>query len=159
MSDGALIWFDFGADIQIENGDIVPDNGLANAVLISLFTDARAPDIIGLPPGETSLRGWWGQLAQRVIGSLLWLIMREKTTQEVAIRAKEFCDTALAWMVEEGVAAEVTVVPLIVKPSALQLTISITRGDSKQYAYLWDQVKNYVETTVQGTSIKLQFIE
>ena len=61
MSDAALNWYDYGADIKVENGDIVPDNGLATSVLISLFTDARAPSPDALPPGESSLRGWWGR--------------------------------------------------------------------------------------------------
>ncbi len=159
MSDAALAWFDFGADIQVSGGDLLPDDGLASAVLISLFTDARAPQLSELPQGETSLRGWWGDLDQRTTGSLLWLIQREKTIPEVALRAKEYAEDALAWMIEQGVAESVTVEAQLVRPSGLQLKIKITRGASKQYSYLWDAVEEYAETKVQNTSIKLQFIE
>ena len=159
MSDGALLWFDFGADIAIENGDLVPDNGLANAVLISLFTDARALGTSELPQGETSLRGWWGDLSQRVTGSLLWLIQREKVLPEVAARAKEYCQRSLAWMIQDKIAESVTIDARLIRPFGLQLKIKITRGDSKQYAYLWDEVAEYLETTIQNTSIKLEFVD
>lgn len=159
MSDGALVWFDFGADILVQGGDIVPDNGLANAALISLFTDARAPQLSELPPGETSLRGWWGDLNEDVTGSLLWLIQREKMLPEVALRAQEYCESALAWMLEEGLAETIDVQATLVRPISLQIIIKISRGSSKQYAYLWEAVAEYVETKVQNTSIKLQFIQ
>ena len=64
MSDAALVWFPFGADININNGDLSADNGLATAVMISLFTDARAPDLTLLPAGENDVRGWWGDIEE-----------------------------------------------------------------------------------------------
>lgn len=157
MADAALIWFDFGADISVQGGDLAPDNGLASAVLISLFTDARANSEVELPPGESKLRGWWGDLSERKTGSLLWLIMREKTVPEVAARAKEYCESALAWMIQDGVAQAVTVEAKLIRPFSLQLIITITRGTAQQYAYLWDAVEEYAEATVQNTSIKLKF--
>lgn len=159
MADVALAWNDFGADVIIQGGDLVADGGLATAVLISLFTDARAPQLSELPQGEKSLRGWWGDLSQRVTGSLLWLIQREKVLPEVALRAQEYAQNALAWMIEDGVAEAVTVNAQLVRPMGLQLRITITRGASKQYSYLWDAVEDYTETKVQNTSIKLQFIQ
>lgn len=50
MGDAALNWYDFGADIKVENGDLLADQGLATSVLISLFTDARSPSEKLLPP-------------------------------------------------------------------------------------------------------------
>lgn len=159
MSDAALAWNDFGADVVIAGGDLQPDNGLATAVLISLFTDARAPQLSELPQGEKSLRGWWGNISQDEIGSLLWLIQREKTLPEVALRAQEYAEAALSWLIEDGVAETVVVESTLVRPFALQLRIFITRGASKQYSYLWDAVEEYTETKVQNTSIKLQFVQ
>lgn len=159
MSDAQLVWNDYGADIQVQNGDIVPDDGLASAVLISLFTDARSPDAALLPPGELSLRGWWGDLSDRTTGSLLWLINREKVTNEVAARAREYALSALQWLKDEGIAEKVEVVSTLVRPFSLQLKITITRGAAKRYSYLWDAVDLYRGATVQNTSIQLQFIE
>lgn len=160
MSDAALNWYDFGADISIENGDLAADEGLATGVLISLFTDARAPSESLLPPGEKSLRGWWGDLDEtEKTGSLLWLINREKTISEVATRAREYCEDCLSWIVEEQIAEKVIIETLIIKPQSLQIKILIERGAAKKYSYLWDGVKEYAGVTIQNTSIKLQFIE
>lgn len=159
MSDAALAWYDFGADIAVQGGDLLPDNGLATTVLISLFTDARAPQLSELPQGEKGLRGWWGDLGERITGSLLWLIQREKVLPEVALRAQEYAESALAWMIEDGVAEAITVEATLVRPIGLQLRITITRGASKQYAYLWDAVEEYSEMKVQNTSIKLHLVQ
>jgi len=161
MSDAQLLWYDFGADVKIDNGDLLHDGGLASAVLISLFTDARAPVPEQLPDGETSMRGWWGDLPEidtMKTGSLLWLIQREKVVPEVAQRAKEYAETALEWMVRDEIAGSVTVESQLVRPFGLQLSITIARGTSKQYSYLWEAVAQYSEMKVQNTSIKLNFV-
>lgn len=160
MTDAALNWYDFGADINIENGDLAADNGLATGVLISLFSDARAPSESILPPGEKSLRGWWGDLdTTEKTGSLLWLINREKTISEVAERAREYCEECLRWVLDEQIAERITVETTLIKPQSLQIKILIERGTAKKYSYLWDGVKEYAGVTIQNTSIKLQFIE
>jgi len=160
MSDAALNWFDFGADIKIENGDILADTGLATSVLIALFTDSRSPSELLLPPGEKQLKGWWGDLDERrKTGSLLWLINREKVLPEVATRAREYCLNALQWLLDEDIAQDVRVESLLVRPFSLQLRIFIERGTARRYSYLWEGVKEYAGVTVQNTSIQLQFIE
>lgn len=161
MSDAALIWNDFGADVKVENGDLVSDEGLASAVLVSLFTDARSPSEALLPAGEVGKRGWWGDISasDRKTGSLLWLINREKTTNETAARAREYALEALQWLKDDDIAENVEVVATLVKPFALQLKITITRGKARRYSYLWDAVALYAGATVQNTSIQLQFIE
>lgn len=159
-NDAALNWYDYGADIKIENGDIVADDGLATSVLISLFTDARAPALDILPDGETSLRGWWGDIeGVDKTGSLLWTIGREKMIPEVAERAREYCENALQWLIDENIAEEVRVEAQLVRPISLQLRIFITRGAASRYGYLWDASKEYAGVTVQNTSIQLIFIE
>lgn len=160
MTDAKMLWFDFGGDIGVgSNMDLLQDDGLYTATLISLFTDRRAPLEAELPQDETSRRGWWNDaLGGQKIGSLLWLINREKTLPEVAARAEEYCREALAWMIEQGIAAKVDIEAQIIKPIGLQLEIRITRGSSKQYAYLWEGVKNSAQLEAGNTSIKLQFI-
>ena len=69
MSDIGITWdknslegvISYDSDI----GDLKPDNGLYTAVLISLFTDARARDDDALPDVISeedfpNRRGWWG---------------------------------------------------------------------------------------------------
>lgn len=159
MSDAALVWFPFGADINISNGDLSPDNGLATAVMISLFTDARAPDLTLLPAGEDDLRGWWGDIADFKTGSLLWLIGREKVLPEVAARAREYCVNALEWIKDEEIADKIEITASLVRPMGLEIIIKIYRGNARRYGYLWDAIVNYDSITVQNVGISIEFLE
>lgn len=163
MSDVALFWFDYGADIDIQNGDIAGDNGLASAVLISLFTDARAPSLERLPEGEISLRGWWGDSInsenQETTGSLLWLLFRSKAISSTAESAFDYCKSALQWILDLDIAEKVLIDSSIKSGGTLQIIIKISRGSAKKYEYLWEDSLNYQKVTVQKSSIELIFEE
>lgn len=90
---GALVW---GA------GGFEMDGGLGTCILISLFTDRRV-EAEELPPGgATDQRGWVGDALAEIesdrIGSRLWLLRREKQTEETRQRAEEYALEALAWL-------------------------------------------------------------
>lgn len=158
MSDAALTWNDFGADIAIENGDLRADEGLATAVLVSLFTDARAPSVDLLPEGATGLRGWWGDFdSDEPTGSLLWLINREKVIPETAEKAREYCVEALRWLIDEEIAESYEVDVKLIKLYYMQITIAVRRGTAQRYDYLWQAVEEYTEQTVQSNTIKVIF--
>lgn len=84
---------------------------LVRAVVISLFTWRRANPDDELP-GDLRM-GWWGDSFPSVpndrIGSRLWLLSRAKLTAETVIRAREYAEEALRWLVEDGIAARVEV--------------------------------------------------
>lgn len=81
----------------------VPDNSLAELVLISLFTDARASSADELTDGSTDLRGWPGDTYSDLEwGGKLWLLKREKLTSEVKNLAIKVAGNALAWMLEDN---------------------------------------------------------
>jgi len=97
-------------DLQYTNGDLLRENGLETAVLISLFTDRRANvDDALINPGE--YRGWWGDYVgnDTPIGSRLWLIKGQKATQQNVILAKQYIQEALQWMIDDGVVAKIDV--------------------------------------------------
>lgn len=104
---------DFAFDVDIQ--DLESDAGLETAVIISLFTDRRARNDDLLPdPNNPDRRGWWGDLASLEvegdqIGSRLWLLEREKTVESILVRAKEYAEESLAWLIEDGVAGKVEV--------------------------------------------------
>jgi len=103
---------DFVFDEAIQ--DLESDRGLETAVIISLFTDRRANEDDALPDSNNlDRRGWWGDLTSNIendqIGSRLWLLEREKTTPNVVIRAKQYAEEALQWLIDEGVAMKVEV--------------------------------------------------
>lgn len=159
MSDGKLFIFDYGADIKIALGDLVPDAGLYTAVLISLFTDKRAPADAELPDPAQGRRGWWPDTETQKIGSHLWLLNREKTLEEVAARAKEYTEAALKWLTDEGIAARVLVETLIVRPFGLQIRIEIRRGAARKYDYLWKGVAESEQLQAGETTVQLKFVQ
>ena len=155
--DIALVWnpATFQADWEIDPsaGDLLADDGLKSAVIISLFTDRlAAPDDV-LPDGGTDRRGWWGDLpadgsalteGSDLIGSKLWLLARAKATPETALLAQSYCLEALDWMLTDGVAATVTVDAQWIAATILGLVIQISRYtaagtlQSRQFEMQWD---------------------
>lgn len=119
MTDIALHWdnAEMTADLRIEDGSLARDAGLRTAILISLFSDARAPDGADLPEPGADRRGWWGDAfaadgaapGEHGLGSTLWLLARAKLTPATLAQARRACLDALAWLVADGVAGRVDV--------------------------------------------------
>lgn len=116
MSDLALAWDNgaFGADLGMDAGQLATDAGLRTAILISLFTDARARVDDVLPSADADRRGWWGNAFPSIeedrpaeLGSRLWLLDRAKTVASVTVRAREYVREALQWLIDDGIAASV----------------------------------------------------
>jgi len=144
IGDIALLAGPERMDVQVSANDLLLDSGLKTAVTLSLFTDQRATTL-ELPPGEASRRGWWGDALAEIdgdkYGSKLWLLSREKQTQEVAERAKEYCLEALQWLIDDGIAAAITISTDISVRGILGIEIEIRRpsGDSStfEFDYVW----------------------
>lgn len=155
----ALIWnSDYQeSNLGYSNNDLTLENGLASAVIMSLFTDRRASDDDILPDFfSTDRRGWWGDLASTEIkndqiGSRLWLLERSKTIPEVLVQAKEYVRESLEWLIEDGLASDIQItterqkttdreilafkvhiatIPESIEGTGLSLTISFDTGSS-----------------------------
>lgn len=148
--DAALL-FDadtLAADLGIDKGDLVAESGLKTAVLISLFTDRRADADDKLPAEASDRRGWWGDLVPPAegdrIGSKLWLLSREKTTDAILNRAREYAREALEWLVEDGVAKSVEVAAEYIRTGFLAIGITITRPDLREidfrFQFAWESL-------------------
>ena len=117
MADDVKITWDsdlMEGDLSIEDEDLESEDGLETAVIISLFTDRRARDDDELPdPNNLDKRGWWGDLVAEVaddqIGSRLWLLNRAKTTPDVLVKAKEYAEEALQWLIDDQGAMKIEV--------------------------------------------------
>lgn len=157
----------FASDLIADATDLATDEGLATAVVISLFTDARArPDDVlpdemrslgdpaptGRPGSAGALtrdaRGWWGDMvpppqasddgARHRTGSRLWLLSREKQTQEVLRRAEEYARESLQWLIEDGVARAVGVQAFIPQTGWLGLIVTVDRVAGRQrFEHVW----------------------
>ena len=131
---------------------LAADRDLETAVLLSLFTDASAAADDVIPDLTDDRRGWWGNWERPEtipLGSRLWLLSREKSTEETRRRAEEYAAEALQWLLDDGVAVRVDVGAEYleagsVPPATLALQVAITRADGtvfdRRYAWAWDQL-------------------
>lgn len=108
------------------------DDDLARAVVISLFSWRRASSDDDLP--GKSREGWWADTFSDndPIGSKLWLLSRSKLTDETLIRAKEYAEDSLRWMVADGVAGEISVEAERDGADRLNLLVTITKPGASE---------------------------
>lgn len=136
-----FLGFDQGADYALDALGLTEDDGLETAVVLSLFTDRRAQQDDPLPDGADR-RGWWadgtGADARDRIGSRLWLLWREKQLPAVLVRARQYAEEALAWLVTDGVARRVEVQASNPRRSLLRLDVGIYRPDAPPVRYRFD---------------------
>lgn len=129
-------------DLAITGGGLAVDQSLATAVAVSLFSDRRALPGESLPAGETWRRGWWaGGLVSAGLdtwGSGLWLLSREKQTEEVRLRAEEYAREALKWLVGDGIAQSLTVSATWLGRGLLGLAVEIQRASGVE-AYTFER--------------------
>ena len=150
MTDLALIFdLDNGSDLALDAGQLRLDDGLRTAIVISLFSDSRAPADAELPQDGGDRRGWWGddfarddRSAERgAIGSLLWLLTRSKILPETLERAREAALQALFWIVEDGIARSIDVAVEVQEGRRLAVAVLLDRptGPARErYDYLWE---------------------
>lgn len=131
-------------DYDLNAGDLLSDEGLESAIIISLFTDRRANDDDTLPDlGSEDKRGWWADQVADIegdlIGSRRWIYCeRAKTTQNILNSVKKADEEALQWLIDDNIAALVTVTterqgdP---SNSVLAELIEIKRVDGRSVSY------------------------
>lgn len=135
------------ADVQLDGPVLASGKDLETAVIISLFSDRRAqPDDV--VEGEDR-GGWWGDSFADVqgdrIGSRLWLLRREKQTNETLSRAREYCEEALRWLLEDGVASGVSVETQWIRMGVMGVVIEITRPHGQArftFELPWNELKS-----------------
>lgn len=122
--DIALVWKDGRGDIAQSGTDLLTDDSIETAVIISLFTDRRAEPGDVIPDGTDNRRGWWGDTySETPIGSRLWLLGREKQLSSVLLRAEQYAAEALQWLLDDGLASSVTVTAT--NPASEQLALRV----------------------------------
>jgi phage gp46-like protein len=152
--DVAIVWDPTtgSGDIVMSGGDLLTGHALETAVIISLFTDARAD------PGDIVLdtddrRGWWADTYAALedptlptiggdrIGSKLWQAFARIRNQDTLNWAANEAQRALAWMVTDGVAQSVTATAYFTSQGGIGVRPVITRpdGSTYRYDYAWAQ--------------------
>ncbi len=129
-------------DFSIENGDIKTIDSFDTSLAVALFADQRASQ--SEVPVSQNRRGWWGsefsQFPGFEIGSKLWLLNQERTTQSTLNKAISYAQNALQWLVNDNFAKEVTVSGQL-NNSGITLIIKIYRSNGvteTRYFDLWN---------------------
>jgi len=130
-------------DIDLDTGtaDAALDDGLYEAVFVSLFTDRRAAaDEIGDPMQR---RGWIGDLVSDVpgdrIGSGLWLFAQSRLTDEIQASIDGEARAALQWLVDERLCSSVAVASEArpeTRELVLKITITLKEGGVVEHAFV-----------------------
>ncbi|MFZ9921989.1 MAG: phage GP46 family protein [Candidatus Nanopelagicaceae bacterium] len=136
MADVGLIWQDGWADILLNesNSDLQTGKDLKTAILVSLFSDSRAnPEELLL---DEDPRGWWS----RDLGSLLWLLARQKTTLQNLEKGIQYIKDALNWLIVQNIAKSIDVTGTIENRSKFNFIITIKKSNDYRFQYLWENI-------------------
>ncbi len=145
MSDLKLAWNNdlAEADLVLDGPELAIEQGLDTAIVISLFTDARASADDELPGGPGSdPRGFWADAVAPVVpgdvtGSKLWLLQRSKRTPDVILKVQAFGAAALQWLVDDGHADTVVCTAQAYGDSGIALGVAVkVDGKDQAYSYL-----------------------
>lgn len=125
------------------------EDTFTTAIVISLFTDARAGRDDKLPLNQTDRRGWIGDefMGQTFDtrkdrwGNLLWLYYISKVQTDILEAARFTAQESLDWMVRDGLASRATVSTLWTGPDLDRLAVrpAIYQADQTRPVYdvLW----------------------
>lgn len=133
MSDLSIMWKDGEGDVVSLDSALLTDDSLTNAIVISLFTDARVDN----------QRGWWGndfnqnEERQVEMGSRLWTLARTKQLADVLEDAQVYAEQALQWLIDDGHALAIDVIAANPEQSMLLLSVVVTlpNGQTEQSTF------------------------
>jgi phage gp46-like protein len=126
-----------------ENGDFETVDGFETAILVSLFTDARAPK--SLVPNAERRRGWAGSLSlDSFEGSILWVYEQSRLTQDTMNAIESAAYEALYWMVRDKIAKNIQV-SVEKKSRGVEIFITITANNNTvhRYGVLWQKTGSF----------------
>lgn len=135
----------YETDIALNGPDLQQDHDLETAIIISLFTDRRAnsDDVVE----SDDRRGHWSDTYSEIpndkLGSRLWLLSREKQTQDVINRARAYCVEALQWLLDDAVAEQVNIEVGAVRMGVLGIKVEVVRPtgiNNFNFDYAWRQL-------------------
>lgn len=154
MADIRVVWNpdQLTGDWLLHGSALDTDNELVTAIAVSLFTHRTAEADDRLPDATAHRRGWWADHEADLlydgatpIGSRLWLLSREKQTEETRARAEEYIREALAWVTATRLATRVDIAVEWFAHERLGAEITLYRGAADRIAVrferLWDGVR------------------
>ncbi len=157
MADIRVVWDAdaFSGDWLLSGGALDTTRELVTAVAVALFTWRTAEDDDPLPAGDGDRKGWWGDHeAVEIhggwpIGSRLWLLVREKQTEDTRARAEAYIREALDPFVTIGLCQRVDVAVDWFAHERLGAEIVLTRGPADSIAVRFESL--WAEISVSTT--------
>jgi phage gp46-like protein len=139
-----ILWDNGNAtgDWVLAEGDLQTGQDLETACLVSLFSDCLAtPDFVPTD-GTSDRRGWWADPYNDLpLGSNLWQLERATKNRDTLGTARRYAETALQWLVTDGVAKQVLVNTGWLGPQAgstlLGIGIAILKPDGSMTRFLF----------------------
>jgi phage gp46-like protein len=125
--------------VRTSGANLETDEGLETAVTTSLFSDARSLDSDEVT-GDA--RGWWGSAYLSPAndhGSRLWILKRNKLTNDTLLLASAYTKEALQWLLDARVASgiQATATRLAGTREVAILSVIITRRDGRRFERTW----------------------
>lgn len=127
-------------DISLAGADMLAEDTLATAVMLSLMCDrtAAAHEVTA----GADRRGWWADAFSDVpgdaFGSRLWLLQREKQLAANVQRARAYMQEALQWMVDDGLVDAMEVTAFVPRAGWLFAdAVLYLPGGSRRYRFEW----------------------
>lgn len=128
-------------DISLDsNGDIHTEDFFDTSILMSIFCERRATS--EEVPTSHYRRGWIGNESTPgfEIGSKLWLFEQARLTRETLNGINSVVKNGLQWLIDDGIALEISVSSTLGKNNNIEVIVVITRPNSKiekRYFELW----------------------
>ena len=128
-------------DLILDGAEFGTVDGLETAIVISLFTDARAKASQVKSPDRR--RGWVGNILNietgRQLGSRLWVYDQSRLTPDIMNAVAEEAKRCLFWMVQDGVARSINAGVEKISERAINIVIDIVTasGENRRYELLW----------------------
>ena len=142
-TDGVMMALGYDADLQAfdlvtVSDRLARDGAFETCVYVSLFTNRRDPR-----DPTNAIGGWWGNDYPDVpgdeVGSLLWTLEGKRIDASALRDARVFTMQAMAWAVDDGVAAKVEAVAEPYGPDSIAIGLWIYRPDgSRRWFGTWD---------------------
>jgi len=128
-------------DLVVEDSQFASSDGFETAVVTSLYTDARAPEV--QVPEASNRRGWVGNALDisrgLELGGLLWLLSQKRMTDETLNLARSYSKDSFQWMLTDNVAQNIDIQVTQTDKREIKIAVSITdlNNTIKRYITLW----------------------
>lgn len=136
MSDVRLFQTDDGGEINVDNGIVELGPGLGTAAYLSLFGGNEDDD-----GSQESPRSWWGNLGEerpeRTYRSETQYLLRSiPATSGNLRRIEDAANRDLAWMLDTGVASEVSASASVIGLNRVRIAVTIQAiGESSRFEF------------------------